>query len=261
MHHYIAAMRLVESRLAGPLLLEPVAHGDGRGFFVESYRANLWAQHGVGDIFMQDNQSRSQAVSCAYSAFSTRSRAASAGERRRRVDGDPSAPDPAAAHTHRGAGRASPLKRHHRSASPRRHAVVGAPELRARPVQRHPPRLAVLRGHGLPVHVLQRRPPRGGEWRGWRRGAGRRARRASRAANVHSAPDGWRALNAGSRLDFTRPLHSRPRKRETPRFHGVFRIPLRGFEISGYPRGMGAFPAIAGFRAAGGGLRTARNRG
>ena len=222
MHHYIAAMRLVESRLAGPLLLEPVAHGDGRGFFVESYRANLWAQHGVGDIFMQDNHSRSQAVSCAYSAFSTRSRAASAGERRRRVDGDSSAPGPAAAHTHRGAGRASPLKRHHRSASPRRHAVVGAPELRARPVQRHPPRLAVLRRHGLPVHVLQRRPPRGGEWRGWRGGAGGRARRASRAANVHSAPDGWRALNAGQGWTSLARFTHGPGNAKRPAFTGCF---------------------------------------
>ena len=53
-------MRLVDTRLDGPVLLEPVAHDDGRGFFVESYRANAWAAHGVGDVFVQDNHSRSR---------------------------------------------------------------------------------------------------------------------------------------------------------------------------------------------------------
>jgi dTDP-4-dehydrorhamnose 3,5-epimerase len=52
-------MRLLETRLDGPLLLEPTIHGDARGFFVESYRANVWARHGVGDVFVQDNHSRS----------------------------------------------------------------------------------------------------------------------------------------------------------------------------------------------------------
>jgi dTDP-4-dehydrorhamnose 3,5-epimerase len=53
-------MRLLDTRLEGPLLLEPAVHGDGRGFFVESYRANVWAEHGVGDTFVQDNHSRSR---------------------------------------------------------------------------------------------------------------------------------------------------------------------------------------------------------
>jgi dTDP-4-dehydrorhamnose 3,5-epimerase len=52
-------MRLVDTRLRGPLLLEPVAHGDERGFFVESYRQNVWAEHGIADEFVQDNHSRS----------------------------------------------------------------------------------------------------------------------------------------------------------------------------------------------------------
>jgi dTDP-4-dehydrorhamnose 3,5-epimerase len=34
-------------------------HGDARGFFLESYRANVWAEHGVTDTFVQDNHSRS----------------------------------------------------------------------------------------------------------------------------------------------------------------------------------------------------------
>jgi len=52
-------MRVIETRLDGPLLLEPAVHGDERGFFLESYRADLWAQHGVGETFVQDNHSRS----------------------------------------------------------------------------------------------------------------------------------------------------------------------------------------------------------
>jgi len=52
-------MRAIETRLQGPILLEPAVHGDARGFFLESYRANTWAEHGVGDVFVQDNHSRS----------------------------------------------------------------------------------------------------------------------------------------------------------------------------------------------------------
>jgi dTDP-4-dehydrorhamnose 3,5-epimerase len=52
-------MRLIDTRLEGLVLLEPVVHGDARGFFVESYRANVWARHGVTDTFVQDNHSRS----------------------------------------------------------------------------------------------------------------------------------------------------------------------------------------------------------
>jgi len=52
-------MRVLETRLDGPLLLAPATHGDARGFFLESYRANLWAEHGVGETFVQDNHSRS----------------------------------------------------------------------------------------------------------------------------------------------------------------------------------------------------------
>lgn len=52
-------MRLIDTRLKGPVLLEPPVHGDARGFFLESYRANVWAEHGVTDTFVQDNHSRS----------------------------------------------------------------------------------------------------------------------------------------------------------------------------------------------------------
>jgi len=53
------AVRLLETRLDGPLLLEPQLHGDERGFFVESYRESALAEAGVHDSFVQDNHSRS----------------------------------------------------------------------------------------------------------------------------------------------------------------------------------------------------------
>lgn len=52
-------MKLIDTRLQGPLLIEPTAHGDDRGFFVESYRASALAELGVTDDFVQDNHSRS----------------------------------------------------------------------------------------------------------------------------------------------------------------------------------------------------------
>jgi len=53
-------MRRFDTRLEGLVHLQPDVHGDARGFFVESYRANVWAEHGVRDTFVQDNHSRSR---------------------------------------------------------------------------------------------------------------------------------------------------------------------------------------------------------
>src|SRR4051794_35981003 len=52
-------MRRLETNLQGPILVEPEVHGDARGFFLETARANLLAELGVADQFVQDNQSRS----------------------------------------------------------------------------------------------------------------------------------------------------------------------------------------------------------
>lgn len=41
------------------MLLEPTVHKDGRGFFVETFRANELATLGIADAFVQDNHSRS----------------------------------------------------------------------------------------------------------------------------------------------------------------------------------------------------------
>jgi dTDP-4-dehydrorhamnose 3,5-epimerase len=53
-------MRKLETKLSGPLLLAPHVHGDERGFFLEAYRASAFAELGIGDAFVQDNQSRSR---------------------------------------------------------------------------------------------------------------------------------------------------------------------------------------------------------
>ena len=52
-------MRALPTSLEGALLLEPAVHGDERGFFVETFRANVWEDLGVGVEFVQDNHSRS----------------------------------------------------------------------------------------------------------------------------------------------------------------------------------------------------------
>jgi len=46
--------------LEGPVLLAPTRHGDERGFFMETFRADAWAAHGVPTEFVQDNHSRSR---------------------------------------------------------------------------------------------------------------------------------------------------------------------------------------------------------
>jgi dTDP-4-dehydrorhamnose 3,5-epimerase len=49
------------TRLSGPVLLQPIVHGDHRGFFLETYRASTLADLGIADEFVQDNHSRSRA--------------------------------------------------------------------------------------------------------------------------------------------------------------------------------------------------------
>jgi dTDP-4-dehydrorhamnose 3,5-epimerase len=53
-------MQRLETRLDGLVLLAPVVHGDERGFFVETFRADTARQHGIPTDFVQDNHSRSR---------------------------------------------------------------------------------------------------------------------------------------------------------------------------------------------------------
>lgn len=52
-------MRRLDTRLEGPVLIEPAVYGDARGFFLETYRKEVLAGLGVADDFVQDNHSRS----------------------------------------------------------------------------------------------------------------------------------------------------------------------------------------------------------
>jgi dTDP-4-dehydrorhamnose 3,5-epimerase len=53
-------MQTIETRLEGPLVVKPAKHGDARGFFVETYRRNVYSELGIGEEFVQDNHSRSR---------------------------------------------------------------------------------------------------------------------------------------------------------------------------------------------------------
>jgi dTDP-4-dehydrorhamnose 3,5-epimerase len=50
----------LETKLDGVVLIEPVVHGDERGFMVESFSRDAWAKLGVGVEFVQHNHSRSR---------------------------------------------------------------------------------------------------------------------------------------------------------------------------------------------------------
>jgi dTDP-4-dehydrorhamnose 3,5-epimerase len=49
----------IQTEIPDLVLLEATAYGDERGFLVESFREDVWAEHGVIGPFVQDNHSRS----------------------------------------------------------------------------------------------------------------------------------------------------------------------------------------------------------
>jgi dTDP-4-dehydrorhamnose 3,5-epimerase len=53
-------MERLPTKLEGLVLLAPTKHGDERGFFMETFRADAWAEHGVPSEYVQDNHSRSR---------------------------------------------------------------------------------------------------------------------------------------------------------------------------------------------------------
>jgi dTDP-4-dehydrorhamnose 3,5-epimerase len=53
-------MRTLQTSLAGVLELVPSVHGDHRGFFVETFRADAGRAAGIDVEFVQDNHSRSR---------------------------------------------------------------------------------------------------------------------------------------------------------------------------------------------------------
>ncbi len=52
-------MRVIETKLQGVLIIDPKVFEDQRGFFFESYSHRIYAAHGISDVFVQDNHSRS----------------------------------------------------------------------------------------------------------------------------------------------------------------------------------------------------------
>jgi dTDP-4-dehydrorhamnose 3,5-epimerase len=54
-------VRVVRTELPGVLLIEPHVYRDGRGFFLETYHADRYREHGIPGPFVQDNRSCSTA--------------------------------------------------------------------------------------------------------------------------------------------------------------------------------------------------------
>ena len=52
-------MRRIDTESPGVFIIEPVVHGDHRGFFMESYHRDRFAELGIDCEFVQDNHSRS----------------------------------------------------------------------------------------------------------------------------------------------------------------------------------------------------------
>jgi len=52
-------MNVIDTPLTGVKLIEPRVFGDERGFFLESWNARSFAEHGLDLDFVQDNHSRS----------------------------------------------------------------------------------------------------------------------------------------------------------------------------------------------------------
>lgn len=50
-------MKKIETKLPGVYIIEPVVHGDHRGYFMETYSAKTFSDLGIDTVFVQDNQS------------------------------------------------------------------------------------------------------------------------------------------------------------------------------------------------------------
>jgi dTDP-4-dehydrorhamnose 3,5-epimerase len=55
-------MHISDTALPGVKLIQPVRHGDARGYFSEIYREEALASHGIDARFLQENQSLSAAA-------------------------------------------------------------------------------------------------------------------------------------------------------------------------------------------------------
>ena len=62
----------IETEIPDLILLEAAAHGDDRGFLLESFREDTWAELGVAGPFVQENHSRSRKGTLRGLHFQTR---------------------------------------------------------------------------------------------------------------------------------------------------------------------------------------------
>ncbi|MFV0382291.1 MAG: dTDP-4-dehydrorhamnose 3,5-epimerase [Breznakia sp.] len=53
-------MNVVKTDISGVVIIEPDCFGDERGWFMETYSANTFADVGIDTVFVQDNHSMSQ---------------------------------------------------------------------------------------------------------------------------------------------------------------------------------------------------------
>lgn len=53
-------MKIIETAIPGPLIIEPRVFGDARGFFMETWNEAAFCEAGLDLDFVQDNHSRSQ---------------------------------------------------------------------------------------------------------------------------------------------------------------------------------------------------------
>ncbi len=53
-------MKFIATNIPGVILVEPVVHGDARGFFLETYHALHYRAGGIAGPFVQDNHSLSK---------------------------------------------------------------------------------------------------------------------------------------------------------------------------------------------------------
>src|ERR1700731_964609 len=53
-------MKVIQTSLAGALVLEPKVFADDRGFFLESYNQKAFEEIGIHEKFVQDNHSYSK---------------------------------------------------------------------------------------------------------------------------------------------------------------------------------------------------------
>jgi dTDP-4-dehydrorhamnose 3,5-epimerase len=52
-------MKVIKTKLEGVVIIEPTVFGDDRGFFLENYNQQRYAEAGIHASFVQDNHSRS----------------------------------------------------------------------------------------------------------------------------------------------------------------------------------------------------------